>query len=633
MNGLTGSEELSQNSGLNGMTDDTTLTKTEVKEDKEEEDGDDWTPDMNETDQWSDDEKRPLVVTKTAVSKRQQRKKMNECTEEELEVLTQKYINREDICDEKTGRYVCPKSGCNGSYLSHQILYHHLLRVHVEQSLVIKRPHIVCKVCGKRFKDRKYMTIHMRTHTNTKPYKCHFTNCEYRSCFRGALHNHVISNHSQTTFKCDHIDCNKTFKTSQGLREHVFSHDPDSMFRCTVDGCDQWFKKLYHRKVHVRTVHSGLPPETRKTPRPRIPCDWPGCEFMGFSLVAHKRVHTGEKPFECDWPNCGKRFRWKQYLTDHMNIHMNDKPFACHWPGCQYRSSDRGNVRKHVRTKCDSRYYISDTYYRSGGPVFLLMGDEEALDPNLFITSQMSTNFAQQFNALAVTLEHRYYGQSMPTPNLSVHNLRYLTIDQVLRDVANFIDYLTTNLSLNGSKWVVFGGSYGGTLAALVRATYPNKTAGAVASSAPMEFVYDFKTYLKAVSKSLGTQCSRYFGEATQELEEEFKSAEGWYTIQQQFNLCDPFNGTDTLDVYQLMDQLTNNIMGAVQYNNLGLYPSIDTMCSIMANTYGNSRPLDRYIRVFNLFSGGSQCNDFEYDDNIELMKQTGLTDQASTSG
>jgi len=116
-------------------------------------------------------------------------------------------------------------------------------------------------------------------------------------------------------------------------------------------------------------------------------------------------------------------------------------------------------------------------------------------------------------------------------------------------------------------------------------------------------------------------------------LEKEFKSPEGWYTIQQQFNLCDPFNGTDTLDVYQLMDQLTGNIMSAVQYNNLGLYPSIDTMCSIMANTYGNSRPLDRYIRVFNLFSGGSQCNDFEYDDNIELMKQTGLTDQASTSG
>ena len=69
---------------------------------------------------------------------------------------------------------------------------------------------------------------------------------------------------------------------------------------------------------------------------------------------------------------------------------------------------------------------------------------------------------------------------------MSTANLKYLSREQALADLANFISYQQKAMNLTKNKWIVFGGSYPGNLAAWFRLKYPHLAYGAVASSAPI---------------------------------------------------------------------------------------------------------------------------------------------------
>ena len=57
---------------------------------------------------------------------------------------------------------------------------------------------------------------------------------------------------------------------------------------------------------------------------------------------------------------------------------------------------------------------------------------------------------------------------------------------------AYFIQTVNVQKNLTNPRWIVFGGSYSGSLAALFRLRYPDLTLGAVASSAPIQAKTDF---------------------------------------------------------------------------------------------------------------------------------------------
>ncbi|CAL0326723.1 unnamed protein product [Lupinus luteus] len=290
------------------------------------------------------------------------------------------------------------------------------------------------------------------------------------------------------------------------------------------------------------------------------------------------------------------------------------------------------------------RYLINDTYwggFKKKAPIFVYTGNEGDIE---WFTQNTGFMFekAPHFKALLVFIEHRFYGKSIPfggNKKIAYANsstLGYLSSTQALADYATLIIDLKKNLSASHSPVVVFGGSYGGMLAAWFRLKYPHVAIGALASSAPiLHFMgvtspYVFNNIITQDFRSVSENCYKVLKGSWKLIEDTSDKKGGPELLQKSFRTCesdsDPGSLEGWLQTAWIYAAMTDYPTPSNFLNPMPAYP-VREMCKAIDNSSrgNNNNTLEKLYDAANIyynFTGTVKCFDLNDDSDPHGLQE-----------
>jgi len=106
-----------------------------------------------------------------------------------------------------------------------------------------------CDVCEKMFVSPSLLAVHMRIHTNEKPFECDV--CEKRFSESGSLKTHMRIHTNEKPYEYE--VCEKRFTTAGNLKRHRRIHTNERPYECDV--CEKRYRDASGLKYHIRTQH------------------------------------------------------------------------------------------------------------------------------------------------------------------------------------------------------------------------------------------------------------------------------------------------------------------------------------------------------------------------------------------
>lgn len=214
-----------------------------------------------------------------------------------------------DDIDLETQRFICCVCWCG--FKSRQKLTKHLSAKH-KISQKDLRPGVTCFVCFKLFKNLHALDVHMRTHSNARPFSCDMCIAAFQT--KANLQRHIKTHTGEKPYACTY--CTSRFIEKKALEIHSRTHTGEKPFQCTI--CNKCFVHKTPLKLHM-LIHEGKKPHS---------CDKCGKKFrQKINLKVHMKRHSGDKKHKC--PTCNLSFLTKTDWNRHNMMHTGEKPFQC----------------------------------------------------------------------------------------------------------------------------------------------------------------------------------------------------------------------------------------------------------------------------------------------------------------
>lgn len=164
-----------------------------------------------------------------------------------------------------------------------------------------------CPHCDYRAPDKAKLSVHLRTHSEIRPYVCDTCGGSFK--FRSTYRAHVARHTNSGPFVCEY--CKKAFMMASELQEHSRIHAVVRPFACQL--CGMTFKQKKRLRVHHRAVHLQ---------DKRYVCDICGSSYINnWNLRGHMKTHLHvDNSYTNACELCGSNFRGKAGLAAHMRM-------------------------------------------------------------------------------------------------------------------------------------------------------------------------------------------------------------------------------------------------------------------------------------------------------------------------